>query len=159
MVKVVWHNGCVTATHRRFSRICLSATGHAWIASGPTKATAHPVERSAATDMCPYSTTTTTPCLKKRPPLPCYNFDTHEWISIFFGRNVSDIVGNQKTLYYAISNNCASALPGKPGKHENHIFHSNAVLYDSAASVVLHAQCTSALSFWKKIYCHLWCVW
>ena len=30
-----------------------------------------------------------TPCLKKTvPPLACYNFDAHEWILIFFGRNV-----------------------------------------------------------------------
>ena len=39
------------------------------------------------------------------PPLACYNFDTHEWILIFFGRNVTDKVGNQKTRYYATSNN------------------------------------------------------
>jgi len=31
----------------------------------------------------------------------------------------------------------ASALPGKMGKHENHIFHSNAVLVESAAAVGL----------------------
>jgi len=38
-------------------------------------------------------------------PLACYNFDAHEWILIFFGRNVTDKVGNQKTLYYSTSNN------------------------------------------------------
>ena len=43
---------------------------------------------------------------KNVPPLACYNFwctwmDFH----IFFGRNVTDKVGNQKTLYYATSNN------------------------------------------------------
>ena len=32
---------------------------------------------------------------------------------------------------------CASALPGKTGKHEDHIFDSNAVLVDSAAAVGL----------------------
>jgi len=37
--------------------------------------------------------------------LDCYNFDAHEWILIFFGRLVTDEVGNQKTLYYATSNN------------------------------------------------------
>jgi len=42
---------------------------------------------------------------KNVPPLACYNFDTHEWILIFFGTNVTDKVGNQKTLYYATSNN------------------------------------------------------
>jgi len=38
---------------------------------------------------------------QKVPPLACYNFDTREWILIFFGRNVTDKVGNQKRLYYA----------------------------------------------------------
>ena len=42
---------------------------------------------------------------KNVPPLACYNFDAHEWILIFFGRNVTDKVGNQKTLYNATSNN------------------------------------------------------
>ena len=38
-------------------------------------------------------------CVSKNvPPLACYNFDAHEWILIFFGRNVTDKVGNQKTL-------------------------------------------------------------
>ena len=32
---------------------------------------------------------------------------------------------------------CASAQPGKMGKHENHIFQSNAVLVESAAAVGL----------------------
>jgi len=31
----------------------------------------------------------------------------------------------------------ASALPGKMGKHENHIIHSNATLVESAAAVWL----------------------
>jgi len=42
---------------------------------------------------------------KNVPPLACYNFDAHEWILVFFGRNVTDKVGNQKTLYHATSNN------------------------------------------------------
>jgi len=42
---------------------------------------------------------------KNVPPLACYNFDAHEWILIFFGTNVTDKVGNQKTLYYATLNN------------------------------------------------------
>jgi len=42
---------------------------------------------------------------KNVPPLACYNFDAHEWILIFFGRNVTDKVSNQKTLYYATSYN------------------------------------------------------
>jgi len=31
--------------------------------------------------------------------LAYYDFDAHEWILTFFGRNVNDKVGNQKTLY------------------------------------------------------------
>jgi len=42
---------------------------------------------------------------KNVPPLVCYNFDAHEWILIFVDRSVTDKVGNQKTLYYATSNN------------------------------------------------------
>jgi len=42
---------------------------------------------------------------KNVPPLDCYNFDTCERILIFFGRNVTDKVSNQNTLYYATSNN------------------------------------------------------
>jgi len=38
---------------------------------------------------------------KNVPPLACYNFDTREWILIFFVRNVTDKVGNQKSFYYA----------------------------------------------------------
>jgi len=34
----------------------------------------------------------------------CYNFETWERILIFFGRNVTDKVSNQKTYYYATSN-------------------------------------------------------
>ena len=41
---------------------------------------------------------------KNVPPLACYNFDAHEWILIFFGRNVTDKVC-QKMLYYVTSNN------------------------------------------------------
>jgi len=42
---------------------------------------------------------------KNVPPLACYTFDAREWILTFFGRNVTDKVGNQKTLYYATLNN------------------------------------------------------
>jgi len=31
---------------------------------------------------------------KNVPHLACYNFDAHEWILIFFVRNVTDKVGN-----------------------------------------------------------------
>jgi len=46
--------------------------------------------------------------------LACYNFDiAYERILILFGRNITDKVSKQKTLYYAPSNTFASALPGK----------------------------------------------
>ena len=52
-----------------------------------------------------------------------------------FGRNATDKVGNQKTLYYATSITCASAQPGKTEKHENHIFHSIGLCYKHNAPV------------------------
>jgi len=59
-----------------------------------------------------------TSSLKKRPPLACYNFDTCERTLAFFGRNVTDKVSNQKTLYCATSNNLCFCIK----KHENCIF-------------------------------------
>jgi len=69
--------------------------------------------------------------------MACYNFDAHEWILIFFGRNVTDTVGNQKMLSMPPQMTCASALPVKTGKRENHIFQSVTLCY---------TQCTCALS-------------
>jgi len=54
---------------------------------------------------------------KNVPPLACYNFDTHEWILIFFGRTVTDKIGNQRLFTMPLQITCASALPGKTGKH------------------------------------------
>jgi len=87
-----------------------------------------------------------TPCLKNVPPLACYNFDTHEWILTFFGRNVTDKVGNQKRFAMPPQITCASALPGKTGKHENHIFHSIGLCYTHNAPV----HC-----FLERKNCHL----
>jgi len=47
---------------------------------------------------------------------------------IFFGRNVTDKVSNQRSFTMPPQITCASALRGKMGKHESCIFHSNAVL-------------------------------
>ena len=41
----------------------------------------------------------------------------------------------KKTLYHATSNIFVSALPGKTGKHENHIFHSIGLFYTHNAPV------------------------
>jgi len=65
---------------------------------------------------------------KNVPPLACYNFDTCERILIFFGRNVTDKVSNQTTLYYATSNNLCFCTTWQNGKHKNCIFDSHAVL-------------------------------
>jgi len=46
----------------------------------------------------------------------------------FFGRNVTDKASNQKRFTMPRQITCASALPGKTGKHENCIFHISAVL-------------------------------
>ena len=55
-----------------------------------------------------------TPCLKKNvPPL----VDACKWILIFFGRNVTDKVGNQKTLYYATSNNLSFCTTCQNGEN------------------------------------------
>jgi len=59
---------------------------------------------------------------KNVPPLACYNFDTREWILTFFGSSATDKVRNQKTHYYATSNNL-SCITWQNGKHENCIFH------------------------------------
>ena len=88
---------------------------------------------------------------KNAPPLACYIFDAHEWILIFFGRNVTDKVGNQNTLYCTTPNNlCFCTIPVKTGKHENHIFHSIGLCYT-------HNVFVRCLPERKK--CNLWCVW
>ena len=93
---------------------------------------------------------TTTSCLKKVPSLDCYNFETWEWVLIFFGRNVTDRVSNQRHITMPLQITCASALPGKTEKHENHIF--TKMLYQCIAwiqSVVWFLQ-----SFWLTTHTH-----
>jgi len=87
---------------------------------------------------------------KNVPPLACYNFDAHEWIWIVFGRNVTDKVGNQKTLYYATSNNlCFCTTWQNTQTQKSHI---------SLNWIVLHTQCTCALSSWKKKLSSVMCL-
>jgi len=52
---------------------------------------------------------------KNVPPLACYNFDTREWILIFFDRNATDKVRNQKTFTMPPQITCAFALSGRTG--------------------------------------------
>ena len=73
--------------------------------------------------------------LKNVLPLAWYNCDAHEWILIFLGRNVTDKVGNQKTLYHATSNNLCFCTNCQNGVHENHIFHSIGLCYTHNAPV------------------------
>ena len=87
---------------------------------------------------------------KNVPPLACYNFDAYEWILIFFGSNVTDKVGNQKTLYYATSNNlCFCATWQNAETRKSHI---------SLNLIVLYTQCTCALSSWKKKLSSVMCL-
>ena len=51
---------------------------------------------------------------------------------------------------------CALALAGNMGKHENHIFHSNAVLVESAAAVGL--CCTYNAVFLKEKLSSVMCL-
>jgi len=53
---------------------------------------------------------------KNDTPLACYNFDTRERILISFGRNITDKVSNQKTLYYATSNHLCFCTTRQNGK-------------------------------------------
>jgi len=88
--------------------------------------------------------------------MACYNFDTHEQILIFFGRNVTDKVGNQRCFNMPPEITCVSALPGRTRKHKNHIFHSNAVLVESATAVGLccmHSAPVSCLLERKIVIC------
>jgi len=42
---------------------------------------------------------------KNVPPLTCYNLDVHGSITIIFGTNVTEQVGNQNVLYFPTSPN------------------------------------------------------
>jgi len=72
---------------------------------------------------------------KTDPPLACYNFDAHEWILIFFGRNVTDKEAIIRRFTMLPQITCASALPDKTRKHESHIFHSIGLCYTHNAPV------------------------
>jgi len=75
---------------------------------------------------------------KNVPPLACYTF---ERILILFGRNVTDKVGNQKTLYYATLSNLCFCTTWQNGETQKSHFHSAGLCY---------TQCTCALSSSKK---------
>jgi len=54
--------------------------------------------------------------------LACYDCAIRKRILIFFGRNVTDKAGNQKSLYYATSSNLCFCTTWQKRKHENCIF-------------------------------------
>jgi len=95
------------------------------------------------------------------PPLAWYNFDTRERISIFLAEMLpikADThypyvrsVHTGRMYGYCVSAftvppqiTCASAIPGKTEKHENCIFHSNAVL--------VHCQHSTGRSLISSIF-------
>ena len=87
---------------------------------------------------------------KNVPPFVCYIFDAREWILIFFGRNVTHKVGNQKTLNCATSNNlcfCTTCQNAETWKSQ---FLLN--------WIVLHTQCAYALSSWKNKLSSVMCL-
>jgi len=86
---------------------------------------------------------TTTPCLKNVPPLACYNSDAQQRILIFFGRNVTDKVGNQKTLYYATSSNLCFCTTWQNAETQKSRF--------------TQLDCVCAI-FLKEKNCHMRCV-
>jgi len=65
---------------------------------------------------------TITPCLKKVPPLTCYNFDIHGWITIIFGTHVTEKVGNQYVLYFPTSPDLCFCITWGNTKPKNCIF-------------------------------------
>jgi len=98
----------------------------------------------------------TTPCLKNVPPMACYNFDTYEQILLFLAEMLRIKQAIKKCFDMPPQMTCASALAGKRGKHENHIFHSNAVLVESAAVVGL--CCTQCAVFLKEKLSSVMCL-
>ena len=85
---------------------------------------------------------------------------SHLWLAItlthmngfwyFFGRNVTDKIGNQKTLYYATSSNlCFCTTWQNAETRKSHI---------SLNWIVLDTQCTCARSSWKKKLSSVMCL-
>jgi len=72
---------------------------------------------------------------KNVAPLACYSFDTYQWILIFFGRNITDYVGNQKMPYYAISCNLCFCTTRQNGETRKAHFHSVGLWYTQNAPV------------------------
>ena len=72
---------------------------------------------------------------KNVPPVACYNFDTHEWILIFFDRNITDKVTNQNTLYYVTLTNLCFCTTWQNGEIRKLHFHTVGLCYTHNAPV------------------------
>jgi len=57
-----------------------------------------------------------------RPPLTCYNIDTHSSITIIFGISVTEQVGNQNVLYFPTSPKLCFCTTRENRKTDNCIF-------------------------------------
>jgi len=79
---------------------------------------------------------------KHVPPSACYNFDTHERILIFFGRNATNKVRSQKTLYYATSSNLCFCTTRQSGKQKLHF----------SLAVLLHCQNSSSRCLTSSVW-------
>jgi len=85
---------------------------------------------------------------------------SHLWLAItlthmngfwyFFGRNVTNKVGNQKMLYYATSSNLCFCTTWQNGQTRKSHFHSVGLCYTHNARV----RCLL-----ERKSCHMWCVW
>jgi len=67
----------------------------------------------------------------------------------FFGKNVTDKVGNQKMPYYATSNNLCFCITWQNGETRKSHFHS--------VDCATHNAPVRCLAERKR--CHVWCVW
>jgi len=81
---------------------------------------------------------------KNVPPLVRCNLDTREHILIFFGKNVTHKLSNQKHFTMPPQIMCASALPHKTGNTKIAFFHSNAVL--------VHCQNSTSRSLISSVF-------
>jgi len=74
----------------------------------------------------PDSYVATTLCLKNVPHLTCYNRHIHCSITILFGTNVIEKVGNQNVVYFPTLPNWCFCTTWKTGNPKTASFHLNA---------------------------------
>jgi len=89
---------------------------------------------------------------KNVPPLVCYNWHTWTHFDIFFGRNVTDKVSNQKTLCWATPNNLCFCTTWQNRQTRKSHF-STKMLYQCIAGIQLVAP-WFLQSFWLTTHTH-----